>query len=193
MASRVLVLQTLDSSPPLERFVEATIDAMSLTYPDMQWNDLGADRPNDHFYRHTWRRAQAPWTIVEHFADNSIRATWIEVQGEDDPDVTRIEGLLRPVLPVEAPKELLERVLRNCGNESLLARTALAHVGREVPQALTTCIEQALKSEDLGTFAAACMAAAMLPSPSFTPILEARRRNDPALARLIESTIARAG
>lgn len=190
MESRTLVFQALELTPPLDRFVHATIEAMSLLDGDVQWTDLGADCPNDHFYRHSWQRVQTPWVIVELFADSSVPATWIEVQGEDAGDVLRIEGVLRSGLPVELPQDLLDRLRADSANPPLLTRTALAHVGREAPNALRKFIEEALRSPHLDLFAAACTSAALLPSSSYEPILEERGRTDAGVARLVESTLA---
>lgn len=190
MASRVLVLTSAHATEPLERFVGATVEALSLTHEGLDLQDMGIQAPNQYFRSHAWRRVVEPWTVVEHFSDSSVPATWIEVRGKDVGDVQQIESLLRPVLPVESAATLLATLLRDGVHPSRLVRTALAHVGLGMPGALREAIETALASGGLDLFAAACTAASLLPDSSFVPIVQARGLRDPALSRLVESTLA---
>jgi len=189
MASRVLVFSSSDASPQMDKFVSATVEALSLMHPEVELQDLGVDAPNDYFRSHAWRRTAAPWTTVEHFTDRSVPANWMEVRGDDLADVLRLESLLRPTLPFEPPASLLESLQHDSTNASLLVRTALAHVGLDVPEPLSEAIDRALRSADLELFTAGCTAASLLPDERFVPMVTERGRTDSTLQRLVESTL----
>ena len=190
MASRAIVLSSAHPSEAMDRFVAATVEALSMTRPDVALRDAGRLQPNEHFRSRSWRRSDAPWTAVEHFSDASVPATWLEVRGEDLDDVLLVESLLRSVMPCEHASALLDALAREPNNPSLLVRTALAHVGLQVPEEMFMATKRSIESGDLAQFAAACTAASLLPDQRLVLVLEERGRRDPALSRLVGSALA---